>query len=147
MKSGAFPTAFVVAVMLIISTVSSGNTSGQPDDILVIVNKSSAITSIDITDVRRLFLKQKSSVKGVSVVVINAPESSQLRAKFVQKVFDRTVKDENAYWEAQKIKIGLRKPFELSNTIRAVFSKKDSVSYCFRRDFNPLSARVVLTIQ
>ncbi|MBN2716874.1 MAG: hypothetical protein JXX14_13565 [Deltaproteobacteria bacterium] len=118
----------------------------SPDDILIIVHTSVKISSISLADVRRIFLKQKASLAGQTIIPINARKDSALRRQFTQKVFGKSSAEEQSYWEQQKIKSGLRPPNELSDTIRAIFSSKNAISYCYRKDYAAGVAKIILVL-
>jgi hypothetical protein len=54
--------------------------------------------------------------------------------------------DVASYWETQKVKNGLQPPMELSNTVKAVFSVKNSISYCFAEDYKKGAAKILLKL-
>ena len=64
----------------------------------------------------------------------------------INKVLGMDAAKETAYWQEQKIKKGHTPPPELSNTQKAVFSLKGSVSYCYRKDFKKGAAKVLLVL-
>ncbi|MBN2801728.1 MAG: hypothetical protein JXR91_01405 [Deltaproteobacteria bacterium] len=137
---------WVLLSALIFSTADFKVKADTPQDVLIIVNKSMNISSVNISDVKRVFLKEKTVLNGNKITPVNARNGSPLRKYFTEKVLGMSSSDESAYWEAQKIRTGVRQPTELSNTVKAVFSIKNGVSYCYRKDFNPAVAKIVLVI-
>ena len=141
-----FKTGLLSIVLFVIFTGSSAVNAQDQNDIVVIVNKTSNINSVSINDVKRVFLKEQSVLSGKKVLPINAKQSSALRNNFRVKVLKMSSFQEAGYWETQKIKAGIRPPAELSNTVKAVFSIKNGISYCYRKDFNPAVSKIVLTL-
>ncbi|MBN2340370.1 MAG: hypothetical protein JXX29_00310 [Deltaproteobacteria bacterium] len=134
----------IVAFTLILQ--SNAAEAERPDDILIIANKSIKTDSISLTDAKRIFLKQKTSLNGERITPIHAKSNSPLRKQFGEKVLGKSPSEEKSYWEDQKIKSGLRPPAELSNTMRAIFSLKNGISYCYRKDFTPGTAKILLVL-
>lgn len=118
----------------------------SPDDLLIIVNKKFKYSSLSITEVKRIFKKEMTTYKGISVKPIHSKLDSPLRHLFVSKVMGMNLSTEQKYWQDMMVKKGLRPPSELSNTVRAVFSAPGAISYCFRKDFSPATAKIVLTL-
>lgn len=118
----------------------------SPNDLLIIVNKKFEYSSLTITEVKRIFRKEMTTYKGTSVKPIHAKMGSPLRDIFVSKVLGMNVSAEQKYWQDMMVKKGMRPPSELSNTVRGVFSAPGAMSYCFRRDFSPITAKIVLEL-
>ena len=118
----------------------------SPTGIVVIANKSFTANSLSQSEVKRIFQKTMQRYKGKKVVPIHARKSSPLRAAFTQKVLGMTLADEQSYWQNQMVRSGVTPPPELTNTLRAVYSSKTGVSYCYKKDFNPAVAKILLEI-
>lgn len=118
----------------------------SPDDIVIIANKTFNVSELSVVDVRRMFKKEITTWKGASVKPIHAPGGSLLRQSFVVRGLGMNEAAEQKYWQDMKVKKGTSPPFELSNTIRAVFSAPGAISYCFRKDFNPAVAKMLLVL-
>jgi hypothetical protein len=58
---------------------------------------------------------------------IHAPFGSLLRQRFVVQVLGMNEAAEKKYWQDMKVKRGTTPPFELSNTMRAVFSARGAI--------------------
>ena len=69
-----------------------------------------------------------------------------LRNAFVQQAMTMNPAEEQKYWQDQKMKKGINPPSELSDTVRAVSSSPGAISYCYRKDFNPAMAKILLTL-
>lgn len=137
-----------ITLILACSMVSAQKTAKaeRPDDIVVIANKSLSADSIGLSELKRIFLKQKTSLKGNHITPINAKPNSSLRVGFANRVLQMTSQEETGYWEDQKISKGTRPPAELSNTVKAIFSITNGISYCYRKDFNPAVAKILLIL-
>lgn len=119
----------------------------SPDDILIIANKGVATDAISIEEVKAIFLKQRNNYKsGGRATPINARKGSALRKAFQEKVLGMDGTQETQYWQEQKIKKGIGAPVELSNTVRAVFSMRGGISYCYRKSYKEGTSKVLLTL-
>lgn len=137
---------FALFAVLFALAFSGENARAQSDEpIHVIVNNSLSITNTTLAEVKRIFRKEATAISGVRVVPINAPRTKPLRAAFVQRAYGTSVQDELATWEKLKITNGLQPPTEIDNTLKAVFSVKNGISYCFQSDYKPGTAKIILT--
>ena len=114
---------------------------------MVVVNQKNSKQSLDISEVRDIFLKKRTHFSGgMKTTPINAPNNSDLRNAFRKKVLDMTSDKKKKYWEDKKIKEGVMKPVSLSNALRAVFELKGAIGYLYRKDYKPGVVKIVLTI-
>ena len=118
----------------------------SPDDLVIIVNKQFDASSLSLTDVKRIFKKEMTTYKGTTVKPINAKQGSALRNRFLSQVMGMNESAEQKYWQDMMVKKGMKAPSELSNTVRAVFSARGAISYCFRKDFSPAVSKIVLSL-
>ena len=119
----------------------------SPDDILVIANNSVGVNQVSIQELRTMFLKQRQNWRsGGKVFPLNAKPGTALRKAFQAKVLGMDATSERAFWQEQGIKKGLSKPSAFSNTLKAVFSVKGSVSYCYRSQYKAGLAKVLLVL-
>ncbi|MBN2526095.1 MAG: hypothetical protein JXR76_06855 [Deltaproteobacteria bacterium] len=116
----------------------------SPDDLVVIVNHKFAGTELSATEVRRIFKKEMTTFMGNRVKPIHAKTGTSLRQEFISKALGINLAAEQKYWQDMAVKKGMSPPIELSNTVRGVFSAPGAISYCYRKDFNPATARIVL---
>lgn len=108
----------------------------HPNDILIVVNLASNVSSISIAELKSFFLKQKSRWNdGTKVVPIHTSKGTAVRKAFSRLVLSMTAQDEEIYWQQQRIRKGLNPPPEFKSPLRAVYSLKGSVSYIFRKDY------------
>lgn len=134
---------FILVILL------AGLLSGRPaiaSELLIIANKSVKEGSVSAAMLKSFFLRKRTSwPSGEKVVPINAKEGSDLRQAFRERVLKMTKADENAYWNDQKIRKGIKKPAEIKSMIKAVFSVKGSIGYVFGSDLKSKVVKVLAT--
>ena len=134
-------------LVLTVLTLSSGVTANSADDILIVAHKSVSTNSITTDELKNIFLKKKGSWEGgQKAVPIHAKSDSALRRAFDQKVLKMTVNEEQSFWADEKIRRGKKPPSEFSNTLRAIFSIRGSVSYVYRNRYKQGVGKVLLVI-
>lgn len=138
------------AILTTAAVVLVGITSPRPvhsessNDLLIIANKSVKRGSASRAEIRSYFLKKRTDWKGGgSVIPINATRSSDLRKAFQDKVLQMTDSEEEEYWKDEGIRRGVKKPTEMSNTLKAVYHLKGSISYVFRKDYKGDVAKIL----
>jgi len=134
----------ILAVVAIVWT-SAVAVADSPNDLLVVANKSVAVGSVDASEIRAVFLKNKSALGGDTVFPLNAKSDSDLRAAFRSRVLKMTEEKERGYWDDEKIRKGTEPPAEVPATLKAVFSKSAGVSYVFRKDYKDGTAKILAT--
>ena len=137
--------ALALAAALLAATAGTPFAEG-PNDIMIIANKSVAASKISADELKAIFLRKKESFAGSKVVPINAKAGSPLRRAFQKRVVEMDGNNEASYWEQQKIKTGLTPPSEFAGTVKAVFSVKGSVGYCFRSEYKEGVVKVLLVL-
>lgn len=136
-----------IAVLSLLLAAPFSVSAENPQDILIIVNKSSSVKSASVDELRDVFLKKRSSWSGGDKVIpVHASEGSTLREDFRRRVLNMSSGDEKNYWQEKKIKSGDSKPAEFGDTQRAVFKLRGAVSYVYRSQFKEGSANVVLVV-
>ncbi len=145
----SFFAAFMVLMGLLIPKTSDAEDETEHEnDILVVANKGVRVNEISVADARAFFLKQRTSWKGgTKVIVVNAPSDTELRRNFRKKILGMDDAHEESYWQDEGIRKGLSKPPEFGNTLKAVFKLKGAVSYVYRKDFKEGVAKVLLVIE
>jgi len=146
MKSAGI--SLILGVLLVFGIVL-GPYSGNADEdtIVVFVHKGASVTNMTVAEIKRLFLKERMTLKdGTKAVPVNARSGSRLRQVFVRKVLGMDEAGEKIYWQEQKIKRGLTPPPEFNNTQKAVFSLKGGIGYCFKSEHIPNVNKMVLTL-
>lgn len=143
MKIWAIATFLLIAALVLPSTASADS----PNDIIVIAHSSVGTSSISKDVLRDIFLKKRTSWgNSGNVKPINASDGSELRKQFIEQVLLMTPEEEKRYFQEEKIKNGLQEPNSFSNTQKAVFKLRGSVSYVYRSDFKEGVAKVLLVI-
>ena len=143
MRFWATSTILLVAALMLPSIAAADD----PNDIIVIANSSVKASSITKDELRDIFLKKRTSWSNSGVVKpINASSGSELRKRFCEAVLKMTLEEEKRYFQEEKIKNGLTEPNSFSNTLKAVFKLRGSVSYVLRSDFKEGVAKVLLVI-
>ncbi|MBN2717610.1 MAG: hypothetical protein JXX14_17290 [Deltaproteobacteria bacterium] len=141
------PLAFFVIWISIQQWPSTAEAAAEnPNDILVITNKSVPDTSVSQVVARDLFLKVRKAWKNGANVIPVVPADEKLRQDFRSRVLNMNSNDEKRYWENMKIKYGLGKPSEIANNQKAVFSVKNSVTYVYRKDYNAGVTKIICVI-
>ena len=138
-----------VALLLLtaLSVVPEVSSADSPNDIVVFGNNGLSVSSVTIDELKQIFLKKKTSWRGGDrIVCINTPSSVPVRAKFREKVLGMSARDEEIYWENQKVRKQLTPPPEMMGTPKAVFKLKNSISYAFRKDVPKNVVKVLLVI-
>jgi hypothetical protein len=126
-----------VALIAGMITPSSPARATGPNDLLIIAHKSAPASSISRAELISYFMKKRTSWKGGGrVLPINKTRGTALRQAFLSRVLNMTQGEEDAYWSRLKISGSSKtQPPELSNTLKAVFYLRRSVSYIFRKDY------------
>jgi ABC-type phosphate transport system substrate-binding protein len=117
----------------------------SPNDLLIVVNKSVSASNVDASEVKDIFLKNKTALSGDTVFPLNAKSDSDLRAAFRKHVLRMSEEKEKGFWEDEKVKKGIEPPPETAGTLKAVFSKSGGISYVFRKDYKDGTAKIVAT--
>ena len=138
-------TTILAAVLILLPTGAANAES--PSDILVIANNSVPVSKASLQEIRTMFLKQRQSWRGGGKVFpLNAKPGTNLRKEFQERVLGMNATSEQAFWQEQRIKKGLSAPSAFSNTLKAVFSVKGSIGYCYRKDYKAGLAKVLLVL-
>ena len=137
--------ALLIAFLGAIFLPSSGQS--DTDTLVIITHKSVSVGHMTTAEIRRLFLKERMDWKsGERAFPINGKPGTKARMLFQEKVLSMSDNDETIYWQNQKIKRGLTPPPEFTNTQRAVFSLKGSISYCLKSEHKPGTSKIILTL-
>jgi len=128
-------------------SVAHAGLAESPNDLVVIVNKSSPMKDLSLDELRQIFLKRKTSWRnGESIVCINAQGADPLRELFREKVLEMSKSEESEYWQKEKVRKQLSAPAEMGNVAKAVFRLKNAVAYAYRKDIPEGVVKVVLII-
>ena len=143
LKFGGIGFLFILGSLLFCQTPVQAE---NPNDIVVITNKNFKASTLSTADVKRMFKKELTTFRGTKVKPINAKKGAKLRQQFVSRALGMNAAAEQKFWQDMMVKKGMNPPSELSNTVRGVFSAPGAISYCFRKDFNPATSKIVLTL-
>ena len=136
---------FAVLFFATCLTAKSG-AEADPNDILIIANSRVSENEISVRELKTLFTKRRKTWKdGSQVIPIDAKDAS-LRKHFQEKVLGMTPEQSTLFWQNQKIRHGISAPATFSNTQRATFAVKGSVSYVWRRDYKKGVNKVILVV-
>lgn len=116
-----------------------------PDDLLIIGNNSVEASSLSLAEVKRLFLKETETAGGEKVIAINAKDGAE-REAFRAKVLGMSKAEEEKFWQDAQVRSGASAPKEFGNSLKAVFSVKKGIGYCFRKDFKEGLGKVLLSL-
>lgn len=122
--------------------LSDGNAQGtqqlpeNPEDILIVANKTVPVDSLTMDDLRQIFLKRRKKWSGGhKIVPIHVKGDPALRERIRKELLSMTAAEEKDHWEDQKLRTGIKEPPEIRQNLRAVFSLKGSISYVYRKDY------------
>ena len=119
----------------------------DPNDILIVANKSVKASGVPLDEIQEYFLKIRQRwPDGEKVVPIHAKENKPARNEFVKRVMKMSPAKELAYWSDQKIRHGQHPPVEFSNTLKAVFKLRNSIGYVLRRDYKDGVVKILAVI-
>ena len=135
---------FVAALLMTDSRTHADEQSKET--LYIITNRSVSIDDISVSDVVHIFKKDKTQIGGVKVFPFHASKNSPLRAAFLSKVMNMSLSDETRYWEIQKIQNGRSPPSEVRDTLKAVFTMKKGISYCFASQYKENIAKILLKL-
>ena len=140
----------VIAFIVIILTfllIMLGGAKESPDNILVIVNKTNPVDSLDKAELKKIFLGKKTHWDdGRTLIPINAKGGTALRSQWRSKVLELTKQEEEQYWQRMTAKLIGKEPKAFGERIRAVFKLKNSISYITRSEFTADVVKVVAVI-
>lgn len=119
----------------------------DPNDILVVVNKTVSSPEVSLEDVRNLFLLHRTTLgSNERAIVLNAKSGSTLREDFRRRVLDMSAEEELRFWQERKVRSGQGAPAEFSNPLKAVFKIKHAVGYVYRHQYKEGVVKVVKVI-
>lgn len=137
--------SFIMLVVIAFAGMAGVARAEGPNDLLIVASKSLTADSSDASEIKAVFLKNKTAIGGDTVFPLNAKSDSELRAAFRKRVLKMSEEKERGFWEDEKVKKGVEPPPEVPATLKAVFSKSGSVSYVFRKDFKEGTAKILAT--
>lgn len=133
-------------MIALLSALSSAVSATQ---IVVVVNESSAITSLSEAEVAALFLRQVQTVSNTPVRQIDLPADDNLRQRFYASITQLNAQQLQAQWARQVFSGKATMPKEVRSSpdlIALVRQRVDAIGYADGRDVTP-GVRVVFTLQ
>ncbi len=120
----------------------------SPDDLLIVAHILVPVDRLSPVELETIFLKQRGSWRGGGkIVAINAKKGTELRKQFARRALDMTPEEEQDFWEDQKVRKGIDAPPEFTNTLKAVFKLRGSISYVRRRDYRENVSKILLVLR
>ncbi len=119
----------------------------NPNDILIIAHRSVSQKSVTEAELREIFLKKRNNwSSGGRAIPIQAPEDTTIRRVFRKRILGMTATEETQYWQDRKIKAGISKPAEFTQTLKAVYKLKGSVGYVYRSQYREGVVKVLMVL-
>lgn len=139
---------FAALLVLFFSLVTMNASADDPNDILVIANKSVALESISAGQLVELFLKKAAVIdsNNIELIPINAPEGSPLREAWAKRALGMDGGSEISYWKKLLVKSGTQEPKSVTNPMAAVFTVKGAVGYVNRADYKDGLVKILAVI-
>lgn len=142
-----FALSAVIAILGIIIAPASLSAGGSnPNDLIIVVNKSVNLDRLSIDQVRNYFLKTKLSWPGGEKAIAINSRDAKLREAFRNKVLFMNAVEEKRFWKDEMIRTGKQAPPEFGDPLKAVFRIKGAIGYVYRKDFSSKVAKTVLVI-
>ncbi len=137
---------FILSI-LFTALISSVSVAESPHDILIIANVAIQANAVSMQELRDIFLKERTYwSKGGRAIPVHYREGSDLRNAFRTIVLGFQPNEEKTYWQERFIKTGTEAPPSFSNTQKAVFKLRGSVSYIFRKDYREGVSKILLVV-
>ncbi len=120
--------ALAVIAALSVGTSLTRSTSAAAPEILVVVNKSCSVSSLNKAQLNALFRSRTSEFPGGSPAsVVNLPQDNPLRRDFDQAVLGMNPDEVQRYWIDVKIRSGTTPPRKMgSSAVVAKFVSSDA---------------------
>ncbi len=119
----------------------------NPNDILVVVNKSVKTKAITKGELRDIFLKRRKIWQlGQKIVPINAKTGLPIRDTFRKAILNWTKREEDTYWQKQTIMTAESEPVRFGYPLKAVFKLKGAVSYVYRHEYKEGVVKILMVI-
>ena len=135
--------AVVITAVLAVPVGAEDN----PNDILVVVNKSVKTDTLSKGELRDIFLKRRKIWQlGQKVVPVNAKAGLPIRKAFRQAILNMSKREEDAYWQKQTIMTAEGEPVRFGHRLKAVFKLRGSVSYVYRYEYREGVVKVLMVI-
>ena len=120
-----------VAVVLCLLAALGIASAVRAEDIAVIVNADGPLTSLTLPDVRALYLGERQFVGPELVVLLHLPEGD-VKAAFLSRVVDQTLKEYKLHWLQRVFQEGATLPKVVAGPeamVGVVATRRNSVGY------------------
>ena len=111
----------------------AGVPAAEGQSFVIVVNKANPVTSLSVTELRRIFTKQtRMWPHAESMVPVDWDATSEIRQAFSRQVLNRSVREMAEYWVQQSVTQGLAPPSTQKSSravLRFVASVPGAISY------------------
>lgn len=111
--------------------------SAFADDIAVIVNEHYPLSSVQLSEVKKIYLGEKKFEGNLQLKLLDQRSSSTIRKKFTMEVLSITPEAYSGYWLKKLFQEGGLPPVVKDNSpevIDAVIKDKGSIGYVWREE-------------
>lgn len=92
--------------ILITIILLTGIFSIQAQDYAVVVNKSSSLTQVSVSDLKRLYTGKSQTVANIKATPVNFALDNPASVKFIQNITGMSVVDYKSFWMAEQVRGG-----------------------------------------
>ena len=111
----------------------SGTASTEGAPFVIIVNKANPVKTLQLTELRRIFMKQSRMwPHGEPMVPVDWDSTAEVRQTFSKQVLNRSVREMAEYWVQQSMTQGIAPPSTQRSAravLRFVASVPGAISY------------------
>jgi hypothetical protein len=130
---------------------SPASRAEDPNDLLIVANKTVPVDTTTPEELRVIFFKKKTSWKrGREIQPIHAPTNSPERKAFARRVLGKSHQEAHRAWNDRQVMYGIIPPPELPSDdharLRRVFSTKGAISYVWRKDYLEGVTKILLVL-
>jgi len=118
---------FLTLFILMSVAVASG-----AGDFAVVVNKSSALSSVSGTDLKRIYTGKMNDIGGKKVTPANLSLDNPAAASFIPTVVGMSIADYRSFWLAEQVRGGSSAPVVQKSSeamIRFLMENADAIGY------------------
>jgi len=125
--------------------------SAFADDIVVIVNEHYPLSSVQLSEVKKIYLGEKKFEGNLQLKVLDQRSSSTIRTKFITEVISITPEAYYGYWLKKFFQEGGFPPLVKDNSLEvidAVIKDKGSIGYIWGEEANGKNGiKIILIIK
>ncbi|MBD3243500.1 MAG: hypothetical protein GF331_23115 [Chitinivibrionales bacterium] len=97
----------VAALLLALAFLAA---PGDSSDYVIVVNTGSGVTSMRISDVKRLYVGKMRRLGDHQAVPVNQPLDAEITEKFLRDIVGMTIDEYKEFWIEQQVKGGASPP-------------------------------------